>query len=142
MLEFLVGLLAFTLERVNLRLARHNTWLLDSWGKQSHEVLVVNQISIFINHGNSDDVVVCVDLMHHCAHHNKSLFGFDDLLRPLLLLARFRLDLMILAHCLEGTSHQEFSVGSLTILDDECLTFLLNLISDFFDELLIKNFIN
>lgn len=70
MLQLFVSLLSFTLERVWLRLPRNYTWFLNPWGKKSHEVLVVDQVTVLIHYSNRNNVIVGIDLVHQCSHHD------------------------------------------------------------------------
>lgn len=64
------------------------TRFLDPRGQESHEVFVMDQITIFVDNSYCYDVIVGIDLVHEGSHDDKSLFWLDDLLLALFLLTR------------------------------------------------------
>lgn len=143
MLNFLLCLLAFTLKWVRQLLARLKTRFLNPGWQQTHEVLVVNQVSVLVHNGNRHNVIVCINLVHQSTHHHQTLLRLNDLLLTLNLFRRLWLLLiMLLAHSLKGTCHQKLSVGTFAVRDHKSLSFMLDFIPDLLDQLLVQNLVD
>lgn len=50
------------------------------WRQETHKVSRLHQLAILVHNGHSDDIVVCVDLVHDGTHDNIALTVFDNLI--------------------------------------------------------------
>jgi hypothetical protein len=71
------------LKWVRLLLARLKTRFLNPGWQQTHEVLMVNQVSVLVNNGNRHNVIVRINLVHQSTHHHQTLLRLNDLLLTL-----------------------------------------------------------
>ena len=111
--------------------------------KEPHEVSDLDKLSILVNDGYSDDVIVGIDLMHDSTHHSVSLSVLNDVI---IVASTHLLDFLLVTvalHVVAYTavfgsvrpSHEQSAIDILALGDDERLSLLLDLVSDLLDEL-------
>lgn len=96
MFQLFICLLALALKWVGLLLTRLQARLLDPGRQKTHEVLMVDQVSVLVHNCDRYDVIVCIDLVHQSTHHYKTLLRLYDLILSLFLVAGLWLIVMLL----------------------------------------------
>ena len=142
MLQFFLGLRLLTHLLFTGLETRLGAGLSFAWGEEPHEVFVSDQLTVFVDHGHSNHVVVRVDLVHEGSHHDQTFLWLDDVFVSAQLGSRHfrRLDLVSWHwHLVEGSVHELFRVGSLAVVDHKGLSLLLELVPYFLDQFLLKN---